>query len=82
MVSLRTLLTLRRGRPRPDWTDWFSYGYLLFGLVADVRARAVARAVVVQESGGAHRISARSFCPTARRASRWQDTSARCRSIA
>ncbi len=32
MVSLRTLLTLRRGRPRPDWTDWFSYGYLLFGL--------------------------------------------------
>ena len=27
------LLTLRRGRKGPDWTDWVSYLYLLIGLV-------------------------------------------------
>jgi alpha-1,4-digalacturonate transport system permease protein len=33
MPSLATLLTGTRGRTRPDWTDWLSYGYLLLGLV-------------------------------------------------
>jgi alpha-1,4-digalacturonate transport system permease protein len=33
MVSVRTFLTLRRGRTRLDWTDWFTYGYLLLGVV-------------------------------------------------
>jgi alpha-1,4-digalacturonate transport system permease protein len=27
------MLSARRGRGRADWTDWFSYGYLLLGLV-------------------------------------------------
>lgn len=26
-------LTRTRGRGRPDWTDWFTYAYLLFGLL-------------------------------------------------
>ena len=29
MVSLGTAAPLQRGRHRLDWTDWFSYGYLL-----------------------------------------------------
>ena len=33
MPSLATILTAQRGRGKPDWTDWFSYGYLLLGLV-------------------------------------------------
>src|SRR5437762_9019122 len=33
MASLATMLLARRGRGRLDWTDWFSYGYLLLGLV-------------------------------------------------
>src|SRR6266436_894243 len=33
MVSIATILSARRGRGKPDWTDWFSYGYLLLGLV-------------------------------------------------
>src|SRR6476469_1157983 len=33
MASLGTMLTARRGRGRADWTDWFTYGYLLLGLV-------------------------------------------------
>src|SRR5258705_12641340 len=33
MVSLATMLSARRGRGKPDWTDWFSYGYLLLGLL-------------------------------------------------
>jgi len=32
MVSLATMLSAQRGRGKPDWTDWFSYGYLLLGL--------------------------------------------------
>src|SRR5580765_141562 len=32
MPSLATMLTARRGRGKPDWTDWVSYGYLLLGL--------------------------------------------------
>src|SRR5215831_1760251 len=32
MTSLAAMLTARRGRGKPDWTDWFSYGYLLVGL--------------------------------------------------
>jgi alpha-1,4-digalacturonate transport system permease protein len=27
------MLTRRRGITRPDWTDWFSYGYLLLGVL-------------------------------------------------
>jgi alpha-1,4-digalacturonate transport system permease protein len=27
------MLTAQRGRGKSDWTDWFSYGYLLLGLV-------------------------------------------------
>src|SRR5512139_2172923 len=26
-------LARRRGRAAPDWTDWFTWGYLAFGLV-------------------------------------------------
>src|SRR5437773_1929571 len=33
MASVRTILAARRGRGKPDWTDWFSYSYLLLGLV-------------------------------------------------
>jgi alpha-1,4-digalacturonate transport system permease protein len=33
MPSLASMLSARRGRSKPDWTDWFSYGYLLLGLV-------------------------------------------------
>ena len=33
MASLRAMLTARRGRRAPDWTDWFTYFYLLLGLV-------------------------------------------------
>jgi alpha-1,4-digalacturonate transport system permease protein len=33
MPSVRALLTARRGRGKPDWTDWFSYAYLLLGVV-------------------------------------------------
>ena len=33
MVSLAAMLSARRGRGKPDWTDWVSYGYLLLGLV-------------------------------------------------
>jgi len=33
MPSLRTLLRARRGHGKADWTDWFSYVYLLLGLV-------------------------------------------------
>ena len=33
MASVTTILAARRGRGKPDWTDWFSYGYLLLGLV-------------------------------------------------
>jgi len=32
MTSLAALLTGTRGRTRPDWTDWLSYGYLVLGL--------------------------------------------------
>jgi alpha-1,4-digalacturonate transport system permease protein len=32
MASLAAMLTARRGRGKLDWTDWFSYGYLLLGL--------------------------------------------------
>jgi len=33
MPDVRTLLTATRGRGRFDWTDWFTYGYLLLGIV-------------------------------------------------
>src|SRR5438105_12927515 len=33
MVDLSRMLVATRGRGRLDWTDWFSYGYLLLGLV-------------------------------------------------
>ncbi|HEY1327587.1 MAG TPA: carbohydrate ABC transporter permease [Casimicrobiaceae bacterium] len=33
MPSLRALLTGTRGRARPDWTDWLTYGYLVLGLL-------------------------------------------------
>ena len=33
MASVATMLSARRGRGKADWTDWFSYGYLLLGLV-------------------------------------------------
>src|SRR5947207_10618175 len=33
MASRATMLLARRGRGKLDWTDWFSYGYLLLGLV-------------------------------------------------
>src|SRR6202171_4975958 len=33
MASVTTTLSARRGRGKPDWTDWFSYCYLLLGLV-------------------------------------------------
>src|SRR5438445_4563000 len=33
MPSLTDILSARRGRTKPDWTDWFSYGYLLLGLL-------------------------------------------------
>jgi alpha-1,4-digalacturonate transport system permease protein len=33
MPSVRALVTARRGRGKPDWTDWFSYAYLLLGIV-------------------------------------------------
>ena len=33
MRSLGAFLTATRGRSRPDWTDWVSYGYLLVGVV-------------------------------------------------
>jgi alpha-1,4-digalacturonate transport system permease protein len=33
MRSLGAFLTATRGRSRPDWTDWVSYGYLLAGVV-------------------------------------------------
>src|SRR5438132_7163537 len=33
MANLVGFFTARRGRTKPDWTDWFSYGYLLLGLV-------------------------------------------------
>src|SRR5438132_1688662 len=33
MANLVGFFTARRGRTKPDWTDWFSYGYLLLGLL-------------------------------------------------
>ena len=30
---MAAFLTATRGRSRPDWTDWVSYGYLLVGVV-------------------------------------------------
>src|SRR3984893_15938099 len=33
MARLAAMLSARRGRGKPDWTDWVSYGYLLLGLV-------------------------------------------------
>ena len=33
MPDVRTLLTATRGRGRLDWTDWFTYVYLLLGVV-------------------------------------------------
>ena len=33
MPSLRALLTATRGRGRLDWTDWFTYAYLLLGVI-------------------------------------------------
>ena len=33
MASLVRMLTAQRGHGRADWTDWFSYGYLLLGLL-------------------------------------------------
>jgi alpha-1,4-digalacturonate transport system permease protein len=33
MARASAFLTARRGRGKPDWTDWFSYGYLLLGVV-------------------------------------------------
>src|ERR1700687_2215302 len=33
MASIATILSARRGRGKPDWTDWVSYGYLLLGLL-------------------------------------------------
>ena len=33
MPDVRTLLTATRGRGRFDWTDWFTYGYLLLGIM-------------------------------------------------
>ena len=33
MSSLAKMLTAHRGRTRPDWTDWVSYGYLLLGVL-------------------------------------------------
>jgi alpha-1,4-digalacturonate transport system permease protein len=33
MVSLVKMLTAQRGGNRPDWTDWASYAYLLFGVL-------------------------------------------------
>ena len=33
MVSLVKMLTAQRGRNKPDWTDWASYAYLLFGIL-------------------------------------------------
>ena len=32
MVDLARMLTATRGRGRPDWTDWLTYGYLVLGL--------------------------------------------------
>jgi alpha-1,4-digalacturonate transport system permease protein len=33
MRDLRTMLSATRGRGRFDWTDWFTYGYLLLGVL-------------------------------------------------
>src|SRR5437899_5637376 len=33
MRKVATILLARRGRGAFDWTDWFSYAYLLLGLV-------------------------------------------------
>src|SRR5438309_959870 len=33
MANLVGFFTARRGHAKPDWTDWFSYGYLLLGLL-------------------------------------------------
>jgi len=33
MASLGAMLTARRGRGKADWTDWFSYGYLVLGVL-------------------------------------------------
>src|SRR5207237_8086676 len=32
MANLVGFFTARRGRAKADWTDWFSYGYLILGL--------------------------------------------------
>src|SRR5439155_596539 len=33
MRKVATMLLARRGRGAFDWTDWFTYGYLLLGLI-------------------------------------------------
>src|SRR5437899_12430115 len=33
MRKVATILLARRGRGAFDWTDWFTYGYLLLGLL-------------------------------------------------
>ena len=33
MAGVRAFLSARRGRGKPDWTDWFSYAYLLLGVL-------------------------------------------------
>ena len=63
MSPIKFLTGTRNGRSL-DWTDWMSYAYLLVGLF-DVRPGALAGGVVIQNRGGADRISAEP-CPAVR----------------